>query len=53
MDTTMIDLMYRKDLHDLKIETEIMILPDSDAEHVTSRPMTLPEPRLSVRAPNL
>jgi hypothetical protein len=53
MDTTMIDLMYRKDLHDLEIETDIMILPNSDVKHVTPRSMTLPEPRLSARAPNL
>jgi len=40
----MIELMYRKDMHDLKLE-EIMILPDPDCKHVTSRPMALPETR--------
>jgi hypothetical protein len=49
----MIDSMYRKDLHDLEIETDIMILPNSDVKHVTPHSMTLPEPRLSARAPNL
>jgi len=44
MDTTMIELMYIKDRHDLKLE-EIMILPDPDCVHVTSRLMTLPETR--------
>jgi hypothetical protein len=37
--------MYRKDMHDLQIETEIMILPDMDLTHVISRLMTLPETR--------
>ena len=45
MDTTMIDLMYRKDVHDLEIERKIMILPDLDLTHVISRLMTLPETR--------
>jgi hypothetical protein len=45
MDTMMIDLMYRKDMHDLEIERKIMILPDLDLTHVTSRLMTLPETR--------
>jgi hypothetical protein len=45
MDTTMIDLMYRKDMHDLEIERKIMILPDMDLMHVISRLMTLSETR--------
>lgn len=41
----MIDIMYRKDMHDLEIERKIMILPDMDQKHVISRLMTLPETR--------